>query len=405
MTVTEPTSNSSPTSPSTAWIEEGQAKFKVAGAFYRPKSKMGRDLAILAAKVYHGQQGSLRVLDAMTGSGVRPLRYQIEAGANWVWANEANPDLREVLSQNLAQGMRPRTYRITHQDANQLFFTCHQQRDFYDLVDIDSFGSPVQLMQTGLMATKIGGLLYLTSTDARTTSGHNPDKCLQVYGAYARNHPAVHEQGLRLLLGGVAQQAAMRGMHIQPIFSFFNGQIHRVMVRLMMQSWDPELYGFLAYCHGCGQFQTVDWRHLGRVHCICHDTLSAYAKPRPPVLSGPLWLGPLHDESWLQKMSNVASDWGWATQVKLIKMMKAEASMPPYYYPLSEIGRRGQMDIPPRDRLIKAICATPNQTRKEKGQDCIGTESYYRATLTHMDFQAIKTDAPLAVCLQVAKTL
>jgi tRNA (guanine26-N2/guanine27-N2)-dimethyltransferase len=370
------------------WVQEGQARFQVEGAFYRSKSKIGRDLAILAATVYRQQRGELRVLDAMTGCGVRPLRYQLEAGANWVWANEANPDLRVLLTDNLAQGMKPRSYRITHQDANQLFFTCYQQRDFYDLVDIDNFGNPSPFLATGLWATKIGGLLYLTSTDGRTTSGHAPEKSLQVYGAYARSHPAVHEQGLRLMLGSVAQQAAARGMAIQPVFSLFNGQIHRVMVQLVMQSWVSEHYGFLAYCHGCGQFQTLNWRELGQVSCVCHHARDNPVPRRPPVLSGPQWLGPLHDGNWLQKMGHLARAWGWSTGVKLLKIMLAEADMPPYYYPLSEIGRRGRMDIPQRDQLIQALC-----------------DRNYRATRTHLDFQAIKTDAPIATCLEIAKAL
>ncbi|MEM9163982.1 MAG: tRNA (guanine-N1)-methyltransferase, partial [Cyanobacteria bacterium P01_F01_bin.4] len=66
-------------------VTEGKACFRVEQAFYRPKSKLGRDLAILAATVYRQERGQLRVLDAMTGCGVRPLRYQLEAGADWVW--------------------------------------------------------------------------------------------------------------------------------------------------------------------------------------------------------------------------------------------------------------------------------------------------------------------------------
>ncbi|MEL6247116.1 MAG: tRNA (guanine-N1)-methyltransferase [Cyanobacteria bacterium J06648_16] len=371
------------------WVEEGQARFRIGEAFYRPKSKIGRDLAVLAAATYRRQRGELRVLDAMTGCGVRSLRYQLEADADWVWANEGNPELRAVLAENLSVGMRPRSFRVTHQDANQLFFSCYQQRDFYDLVDIDSFGNPTPFLQTGLWATKVGGLLYLTSTDGRTTGGHAPDKSLQVYGAYARSHPAVHEQGLRLLIGSVAQQAASRGMHIEPVFSLFNGQIHRVMVRLVMRKdWDSDQYGFLAYCHGCGQFQTVSWRQLGRVGCTCQPNLPSDVAINPPVVSGPLWLGPLHDVAFLQKMEGLAEFWGWAAHARLIQLMVREAKMPPYYYPLGEIGRRGKLDIPQREQLIQAL-----------------QEAGYRATRTHVEAQAIKTDAPIAECIQAAKAL
>lgn len=370
------------------WHREGKATFLTNTAFYRPQSQVGRDLAILAAAIYRRQNGQLRVLDAMTGCGVRPLRYQLEAGADWVWANEANPDHREVLLHNLAAGMQPRSYRITHQDANQVFFACYQQRDFYDLVDIDNFGSPAPYASTGMWATRIGGLLYLTSTDGRSTSGHDPDRSLQTFGTFARSHPAVHEQGLRMLIGHAMQQAAAKGFHIQPIFSLFNGQVHRAMVRLMLGTvWNSDLYGFIGYCHVCGHFQTVDWRHLGRVRCACHQDMGTYIKPHPLVLSGPLWLGPLHDRSMLTSMESLAADWGWQKRVKLLQIMQAEAEMPPYYYPLGEIGRLGQMDIPRREGLIQALC-----------------DRNFQASLTHLSWEAIKTDATMAECVDVAKS-
>ncbi|MGD1952412.1 MAG: hypothetical protein ACFB14_22625 [Leptolyngbyaceae cyanobacterium] len=176
--------------PDNGQYQEGKARFAIAigmaattTAFYRAKSQIGRDLAVLAAAVYRQQQGHLRVIDAMTGCGERPLRYHLEAGADWVWANEGNPELQTLLSDNLRQGMAPEAYRITCQDANQLYFTCAQQRDYYDLIDIDSFGSPTPFITTALWAIKLGGLLYLTSTDGRTTSGHALEKSVQIYGA------------------------------------------------------------------------------------------------------------------------------------------------------------------------------------------------------------------------------
>ncbi|NJL87600.1 MAG: tRNA (guanine-N1)-methyltransferase [Leptolyngbyaceae cyanobacterium SM1_1_3] len=369
--------------PDSGWFHEGKAFFNVAHAFYRPQSQVGRDLAILAAALYKKQHGQLRVLDAMTGCGVRPLRYQLEAEADWIWANEANPEVQATLVKNLSLGMRPRSYRITQQDANQIFFSCYQQRDFYDLVDIDSFGSPTPFLQTGLWATKVGGLLYLTNTDTRTTGGHNVDQSVQIYGACARAHPAVHEQGLRLLIGATLQQATAKGMQVQPVFSLFNGSVHRVMLRLVLdQPWVAENYGFLGYCHGCGHYETVSWRRLGDARC---PACQAHAS-RPLTLSGPLWLGPLHDVALLEQMVQLAQDWNWPRRVRLLQIMVAEADLPPYYFALGEIGRHGQTDIPRRDRLIERL--------RDRG---------YRATLTHLDSQAIKTDAAMTTCIELAK--
>lgn len=380
---------------------EGRVSFTVGDAFYRPQSALARDLAVLVATLEKQRLGHLRVLDAMTGSGVRPLRYLVESGADWVWANEGNPDHADLLTANLAQ-IEATRYQITHDDAQAVFFRCYQARDFYDLVDIDNFGSPAPHTSNALWAAKIGGLLYLTSTDARSTSGHDPERSLKIYGASARSHPAVHEQGLRLLIGHAAQTAAARGLGIQPVFSLFTGQVHRAMVRLVKRpTLSSQTYGFLAYCHACGQFHTASWRKLGQVSCPeCQGAQkpgdgnalnpSEQDATDPPnlILSGPMWLGDLHHVPTLAAMASLAQDWGWSSQVKVLHRMAAEVPLPPYYYPLGEMGRRGQMDIPNRDRLIAIL--------QKQG---------YRAAVPSCDLQAVKTDAALSTCLALARQL
>lgn len=384
------------------WQREGAACFDVGEAFFRSTSQTGRDLAVLAALSHKNRPDNkdraLRILDVMTGCGVRPLRYVLEAGADYVWANEGNVDLRQQLSTNLSSSLSSDKYRITHQDANSVFFDCYQRREFYDLIDVDGFGSPMPTLATALWAVNLGGLLYLTSTDGRATSGHAPDASLQTYGAYGRSHPAVHEQGLRLLIGLAAQQAAARGLAAQPVFSSYQGEVNRVMVRITRASvWNSAYYGFLAYCHSCGQFQSVSWKKLGRVLCDCN--VEAQSGDRPAV-SGPMWLGPLHDAHELEKMRQQAillqanphpndqNPERWTKCQLLIETMQAEANLPPYHYPLAEIGRRGKIDIPPRQALILQL--------QQQG---------FAATLTHISPQAIKTNAPIAVCIQLAKQL
>jgi len=363
----------------TSWQQEGKAHFCTGDAFFRASSRTGRDLAVLAAAFYRAQQGQLRVMDAMSGCGVRSLRYVLESGADYVWANEGNGDLRSLIQSNLSHSLSAERYKITHQDANAVFFDCHVRQDFYDLIDVDSFGSPTPTLSTALWAVKIGGLLYLTSTDGRATSGRATDRSLQSYGAYARSHPAVHEQGLRLLLGTVMQQAAAKGLCAEPIFSFYSGEVNRVMVRITRRAWQTERYGFLAYCHDCGQFQTVAWKKLGRVVCECQPEST-------PAMSGPMWLGPLHDASWLAGMQALAIV--RSLPLEPLARMQSENALPPYFYPLAEIGRRAKIDIPPVEMLIERL--------QQQG---------FQASWTHINSQAIKTNAPIAACLRIAKQI
>jgi tRNA (guanine26-N2/guanine27-N2)-dimethyltransferase len=86
-------------------------------------------------------------------------------------------------------------------------------------------------------------------------------------------------------------------------------------------------------------------------------------------------------------MKALAEQWQWKNQASLLAVMDREATLPPYYYPLGSIGHFGSMDIPNRDRLIEAL--------RQRG---------YRATSTHLDWQAVKTDATFRDCVAIAKT-
>ncbi|KAM3102527.1 tRNA (guanine-N1)-methyltransferase [Phormidesmis sp. 146-12] len=361
------------------WQTEGKARFQIGNSFYRSSGQVARDLGVLAAAIYKQETGQLRVLDAMAGSGVRSLRYWLESQADWIWTNDGNPEISAVLHQNLEPILAKNQAQITCLDAKKIFFNCYDRQDFYDLVDVDGFGSPASYLSACLDATKIGGLLYLTSTDGRTVTGHEPESCLALYGSYSRSHPAIHEQGLRILFGSLQQVAATQGFGIEPIFSLFVGETYRLMVRLISQSLlNSQNYGFLGYCHHCGDYQTVFWRDLGRVNCpYDRHTLT---------LTGPLWLGALQHSQKLQQLAELATSWNWIEQSHLLKLMADEAELPPYFYTLGEIGRRGKLDIPKRSYLIQAL-----QT--------VG----YRASPTHIYAQAIKTNANLQTCILTAR--
>ena len=364
-----------------SWKEEGKAKFQVGKAFYNPQSKLVRDLGVLAATVYRQNHGSLKVLDALAGCGVRSLRYWLESNADYLWINEGIPQLSSLLQQNLAQAIAANCCQITHQDAHRVFFDCHNRRNYYDLVDVDCFGTATPYLSTMLWATKIGGLMYLTSTDGRTLTGHLRHNSMQAYGAIARSHPAAQEQALRIIIGSVQQQAATKGLGIEPVFSLFTGKTYRLMLRLVPKTQlNDKNYGFLAYCHGCGNYQTVTFNKLGKINCKCDC-------PNITV-SGAMWLGKLHHRQLIVAYKAIAEQFAWQEVSHLLSLMTAEIDFPPYFYTLREIGKRGKLDLPKRGHLIQAL--------QKKG---------YQASVTHINSQAIKTNADINTCIAVARSI
>jgi tRNA (guanine26-N2/guanine27-N2)-dimethyltransferase len=167
------------TMSSSSEFERG-VEFSTGDTFFRRESAVGRDLGVLAAALHsRNLSRPLRILDAMCGCGVRSLRYLCQADAGFVWANDASEFCRPLILANLSREPRfspngERRWVVTHLDANRLLAERYLQKDFFDLLDIDSFGSDSTFLRSAIMAVKRGGLLYLTSTDGYSSGGHRP---------------------------------------------------------------------------------------------------------------------------------------------------------------------------------------------------------------------------------------
>lgn len=159
---------------------ERDIQFDVGDTFFRHESATGRDLGVLSAALYKQSNGSLRVLDAMCGCGIRSLRYLIEAKADFVLANDANDSHGRIIADNLSQvssaSGEERRWTVMHSDAARVMTECYLQRNFFDLIDIDSFGSDSNFMRAALCAVKLRGLMYITSTDGYSSGGHRPQQ-------------------------------------------------------------------------------------------------------------------------------------------------------------------------------------------------------------------------------------
>lgn len=104
----------------------------------------------------------------------------MEADADFVAANDANDENRRVITDNLSKIERgvgdERRWVVTHKLANKAMIERYMVGDFFDLIDIDSFGSDSAFLRDAFNALKLGGLLYLTSTDGYSSGGHRPYK-------------------------------------------------------------------------------------------------------------------------------------------------------------------------------------------------------------------------------------
>ncbi|XP_043705520.1 tRNA (guanine(26)-N(2))-dimethyltransferase, partial [Telopea speciosissima] len=391
-------------------LTERGLEFEPGGSFFRQESAIGRDLGILAASVYKKSKGSLRVLDAMCGCGIRSLRYLVQAEADFVWANDANEEYRRTILSNLSGEVRilerdRRRWVVTHFDANRVMTECFLQRDFFDLIDIDSFGSDSSFFRSAFDCLKIDGLVYVTSTDGYSSGGHRPYNSLTSYGAYIRPMPYSNEIGLRMLIGGVLRDAAVLGYRVSPLFSYYSyhGPVFRVMLRVNRGRLpENRHYGFISYCTRCGNSQSCSWDALGHLSCPCSNGEVSPAL----VVSGPLWTGPLHNGDYVTEMLNLAGQWKWTSGrgtnfstekkgrgtdlEKLLKQMidESDPKLPFGFIKLDEIGRRAKMNTPSLSTLMSAL--------QKEG---------YAVSRSHIAPSSIKTNCPMTMCIQIAREL
>ena len=345
---------------------EGAAQLALGAGFFRPESRPSRDLGVLLAGVIgagalaEGPEpaAGLSVLDLMAGCGIRSLRYGLEAGAQLVWANDADGDRLPGLRANLLplaeRGCRLQCTVLT---AQKLLARCLLAERRFGLVDLDAFGCPSSLVAPALEALRFGGVLYLASTDGRSPTGHDRRSAIRSLGGAARAHPASWELALRLQIAVVARAAWALGRGIRPLFSFSEGRTFRTAIQLLRRpaAREEEQLGLLAHCHGCGE------QFSQRLLTLRQWPLCGCGGPTPLSISGPLWLGPLQHAPTLAAMQHRAdtlpADWLTRPSRRLLQALHDDPGLPVRCWPAAELARRLAGGPPATEALLAALRA------------------------------------------------
>ena len=381
-------------------LTERAATFSAGGLFFRPASRIVRDLGVLALSVLATSRPSdappLRVLDAMAGTGVRSLRYSLEGDpACSIHANELMSGGTNPLRQNL----EPISDRcdVTADDAVDVYMKARLggADAMYDFVDADGFGTGQPHVAEAWWAVRNGGLLYLCGTDSCTTAGQNPFKAVAGYAAVAQYFPACNEQGVRLLIGTAFREAAARNLHAEPLFGYFHrpSSTMRVMMRLKKAKRPPahafDALTHVARCPASAELWRVPSGELGAAAALKPGGAAADAPP--PQVFGPLWDGPMHDVSFVRAMRRDAEARGWDDAADLLGAMAAEAEADAggalLFHHLGDVQRALAAEgfvLPPRSLLLAWLHAAG-----------------FSAAPSHIEGKGLKTSASLAELVAV----
>ncbi len=336
--------------------------------FYNPLMEFDRSLSIeVAREFFKGKKEEIEVLDALSATGVRALRYSKELGAKAV-ANDTKEVALELMEKNI--GINPEVdVRRSRKDANALF----HEKGRYDFIDIDPFGSPTPYVRNSFKAiNRKRGLLAVTATDLGALSGHYPKTCFRRYCTTCRVNPWEHEVGLRNLIYSVFLSAAQEGFAVDPVMSYWKRHYYRAFfyVRKSKRWVNRNLcnVGFVGFCVNCGRRKVNSSIENMVAECKCGKKMK---------IIGPTWIGYL-------------SAWEFVRNVgfpdPLLSRIKEDSRIKELHYDTHRMASVLGSSLKKKDDCIERL-----------------TSKGYKASETMFTGHGFKTNAPKEVVLEILK--
>jgi tRNA (guanine26-N2/guanine27-N2)-dimethyltransferase len=289
-----------------------------------------RDLHVAVVTAWGGGRSQpASAWEMLAATGVRGLRVLVESGAlGRLLSTEAGGPASVVLEANAAR-YADRGARAHRWDARR-----PPSGGPFDLVDLDPFGSPLPFLDSAFDALAVGGLLSVTATDMIVLAGVDADATRRRYHATPVRGRLGPEAGLRILLRTLSDRAAARGRAIHPLVAYVRDHYVRSYV----------LVGDLGGAAPVGEIDAERWDGppLGT---------------RAPV--GPMWLGPLFDRAFVERLQVPAQAARAAPLTDLLARFGEESVADvPFYYESNTIARDTRLPAPPStERLIEALRA------------------------------------------------
>ena len=288
--------------------------------FFNPVQELNRDVTVAALRAYREREPRAEsYLDATAASGIRGVRAAAEG---WeTTCADIDEDAVALASENLARN--DLDGEVLHRDANPLL-----HEDYFDVVDIDPFGTPIPFVDAACQGTR--NLLCLTATDTAPLCGAHFHSGVRSYSAVPRNTEYHAEMGVRILLSALVRTAARYDIAAVPILTHATKHYVRTYLELDRGATVAnEAMDQLGYIHHCE-------------HCLRRDTetgLIADPPERCPdcehgiQTAGPVWLGPTHDDDFVASVrESITAEMGTADKaVDLLDTLESELSVPTHY--------------------------------------------------------------------------
>lgn len=264
-----------------------------------------------------------RILDALSATGLRALRYAKEIShVTFLTANDLSPSATASIKLNVAYNGLAEKISPTTGDARAVMrHAANNGKDSYHVVDLDPYGTAAPFLDAAVQAVTDGGLLCVTCTDAGIYASVSwPEKTYSQYGGLPWRGPQNHEASLRLILHAVATSAARYGLAAEPLLSLKIDFYVRLFIRVKRAPVEVKCHAnktmVVWNCdHGCGAFTTQYLAYTREKEAKNGDKFHTHTLAQGPTatphcehcgfkthLAGPMWGGPLHNPHFVSRI-------------------------------------------------------------------------------------------------------
>ncbi|KAK3353444.1 S-adenosyl-L-methionine-dependent methyltransferase [Lasiosphaeria hispida] len=325
--------------------------------------------AKVESEISDKNQPKFTILDALSASGLRALRYAQEIPfVTSVTSNDLLKAAADAISLNVKHNGLESKIKVSHDDALAHMYTLISQelrrRDSngrptgrsqkYDVVDLDPYGTAAPFLDAAVQAVRDdGGLLCVTCTDSGVWASNGyPEKCYSLYGGVPVKGWFSHEVGLRLILHAIETSAAKYGLAMEPLLSLSIDFYSRVFVRIKKSPAAVKFQGgknMVVYScdSGCGAWTTqllmrnkavpnkngsgIFYKHsfaqaptAGRPCEHCGSTMH---------MAGPMYAGRIHSPPFVQQVLDELSEastevYGTTGRIRGMLQTALEENMP-----------------------------------------------------------------------------
>lgn len=368
-----------------ATITEGTVRIlKDENTFFNPAQKLNRDLSVEVIRTCFADKSVIRILDAMSATGLRGIRYFKEIANSVVYLNDVSESAFNIIRNNvLLNGIREddircfgadlrgirvedgRQVTVVKSDCNVLMTSLPC---FFDVIDIDPFGSCSEYINNAVKAVRHGGLLCFTATDKAVLCS-NEKKCQIKYSTTILRRIGMNELPLRTIISLISREASKYGASVEPLVSLSVDFYVRIFVRILKRNPKSVLtnnsHVFLCTCYNMVEIKGC---HVNNRCANCDGSMK---------LCGPFWNSSLHDTSVVKGILDTLPQTADKRLFGILRYLKQEIHTMFYY------------EIPKLCSILKI-----NTIKQIDLMNALANLGY-SVSYTHSELNGIKTDAPI----------